>query len=182
MLGAEQERWLHDGLRSGSGRWKLIGQATQISPWGVPTPDGDRLVYNDGWDGYPAARARLLSHITQYGLENVVFLGGDVHRHVAANVRADVFDPQAPVVASEFVTSSLTTAGIPDPLMSWIRRSNPDILHARSDERGYMLLDVTDRSLHCVARATGFPVLAHSALHTQARFRVDAGRAGPQRE
>ena len=57
-----------------------------------------------------------------------------------------------------------------------------DILHARSDERGYMHLDVTQRSLHCVARATGFPVLAHSNLVTQARFRVDAGRAGPQRE
>ena len=182
VLGAEQERWLHDGLRGSSGRWKLIGQATQISPWSVPTPDGDRLVYSDGWDGYPAARARLLSHLHQHGLENVVFLGGDVHRHVAANVRANVFDPQAPVVASEFVTSSLTTAGIPDPLMSWIRRSNPDILHARSDERGYMLLEVTDRSIHCTARATGFPVLAHSALHTQARFRVEAGRAGPQRE
>jgi len=80
------------------------------------------------------------------------------------------------------VTSSLTTAGLPETLMSLIRRSNTDILHARSDERGYMQVDVTGSSIHCVARATGFPVLAHSALHTQARFRVDAGRAGPQRE
>ena len=182
MLGAAQEHWLHTGLRDASGRWKLVGQATQISPWGVPTPDGQRLVYSDGWDGYPAARARLLQHIATHQLDNVVFLGGDVHRHVAAQVRAQPDRPESPVIASEFVTSSVTTAGLPDPVMSWIRRSNPDILHARSDERGYMLLDVTDRSLHCVARATGFPVLAHSALHTQARFRVDAGRAGPQRE
>jgi alkaline phosphatase D len=182
MLGADQEHWLQEGLRSADTRWKLIGQATQVSPWGVPGPDGKPMVYSDGWDGYPAARARLLAHIERHRLENVVFLGGDVHRHVAARLRATPRDPQATVVASEFVTSSLTTAGLPESLMSLIRRSNVDILHARSDERGYMQVDVTDRSLHCVARATGFPVLAHSALHTQARFRVEAGRAGPQRE
>lgn len=182
MLGEHQERWLQDGLRTATGRWKLVGQATQLSPWGVPTPDRRRLVYSDGWDGYPASRARLLDHIATHRLDNVVFLGGDVHRHVAARLRAHADRPDTPVIASEFVTSSLTTAGLPDPLMSLIRRSNPDILHARSDERGYMQIDVTDRSLHCVARATGFPVLAHSALQTQARFRVEAGRAGPQRE
>jgi alkaline phosphatase D len=182
MLGTDQERWLQDGLRSATGRWKLIGQATQVSPWGLATPDGRTLFYSDGWDGYPAARARLLRHIADQGLDNVVFLGGDVHRHVAARLRAHPGDPRTPVVASEFVTSSITTAGMPDALMSLIRRSNLDILHARSDERGYMQLDITDRSLHCVARATGFPVLAHAPLSTQARFRVDSGRAGPQRE
>ena len=182
VLGADQERWLQDGLRSATGRWKLIGQSTQMSPWGLPGPDGRKLVYSDGWDGYPAARTRLLEHIATHQLQNVVFLGGDVHRHVAARLRANPDDPRTPVVASEFVTSSITTAGLPESLMSLIRRSNADILHARSDERGYMALDVTDRSLHCVARATGFPVLAHAQLHTQARFRVDSGRAGPQRE
>jgi alkaline phosphatase D len=182
MLGADQERWLQEGLRGAKSRWKLIGQATQVSPWGVPGPDGAPMFYSDGWDGYPAARARLLSYIASAQLDNVVFLGGDVHRHVAACLRAEPRDLQSPVVASEFVTSSLTTAGLPETLMSLIRRSNTDILHARSDERGYMQVDVTGRSIHCVARATGFPVLAHSALHTQARFRVDAGRAGPQRE
>jgi alkaline phosphatase D len=182
MLGAAQERWLHAGLRDSTCRWKLIGQATQLSPWGLPGPDGEPVIYTDGWDGYPAARARLLGHLHAHRVENAVFLGGDVHRHVAAQLRVNPRDPQSPVVASEFVTSSLTTAGLPESFMSLIRRSHPDILHARSDERGYMQVDVTDRSIHCVARATGFPVLAHSALHTQARFRVDAGRAGPQRE
>ena len=182
VLGAEQERWLEDGLRTATGRWKLIVQSTQFSPWSVPGPAGRRMVYSDGWDGYPEARARLLDHIARHQLDNVVFLGGDVHRHVAAQLRAHPGDSRSPVIASEFVTTSITTAGLPESLMSLIRRSNPDILHARSDERGYMHLDVTDRSLHCVARATGFPVLAHSNLVTQARFRVDAGRAGPQRE
>lgn len=182
MLGSQQERWLEDGLRSATGRWKLIGQGTQVSPWGVPGPAGRRVVYTDGWDGYPRARARLLDHIARHRLDNVVFLGGDVHRHVAAQLRAVPEDARTPVVASEFVTTSITSAGLSDALMSLIRSSNPDILHARSDERGYMQLDVTARSLHCVARATGFPVLAHSNLVTQARFRVDSGRAGPQRE
>jgi alkaline phosphatase D len=181
MLGAAQERWLQEGLRTSGSRWRLIAQATQLSPWGLPGPDGRPLVYSDGWDGYPQARARLLAHLARHRLDNTVFLGGDVHRHVAAQLRADNI-PGEPVVASEFVTSSITSAGMPDALMSLIRSSNPDILHARSDERGYMQLDVMTGSLHCVARATGFPVLTHSNLATQARFVVEAGRAGPQRE
>ena len=84
------------------------------------------------------------------------------------------------MVASEFVATSLTSAGMPQSTMSLIRRANPDILHARSDVRGYMQLEVTERSLNCIARATDFPVLPHSRMRTLARFHVEAGRPGPQ--
>ena len=181
LLGMRQEGWLAEGLRGSTARWKLVGQCTQISAWGIPGPGGRRVIFTDGWDGYPVARARMLQDIADHRVDNVVFLGGDVHRHVAAVLRPRPNDPASPAVATEFVTSSLTTAGMPEAAMSLIRRSNPDILHARSDERGYMLFDVTPGSLHCVARATGFPVLPHAQMATQARFRVDAGRVGPQR-
>lgn len=180
MLGHAQEEWLHAGLRTATARWKLVGQATQISAWGVRPPLGRPVVYTDGWDGYPQARARMLARLGHEGIDNVVFLGGDVHRHVAANLRVRPNDPASPVVASEFVTTSVTTAGMPGPALSLIRRSNPDILHARSDERGFMEVTVTPDSVHCIARATDFPVLPHSRLRTQAHFRVMAGHPGIQ--
>ena len=31
-----------------------------MSPWGLPAPDGRRLVFTDGWDGYARERAALL--------------------------------------------------------------------------------------------------------------------------
>lgn len=180
MLGPTQRQWLQQGLAGSRRRWKLIGQSTQMSPWGLPAPDGRRLVFTDGWDGYAQERAALLGFIGAQRIDDVVVLGGDVHRHVAAQLRARPGDPRSPVVASEFVATSLTSAGMPQSTMSLIRRANPDILHARSDVRGYMQLEVTERSLNCIARATDFPVLPHSRMRTLARFHVEAGRPGPQ--
>ena len=91
--------------------WQLLAQATQIAPSAIETPLG-RSIYSDGWDGYPGARTRLMQAIAGQPQGNVVCLGGDVHRHVAARLRADPMDPRSAVVASEFVTSSLTTRGL----------------------------------------------------------------------
>lgn len=179
LLGLAQERWLGQGLATSTRAWKLVGQATQMSPCGIDTPAG-RVVYSDGWDGYAPARQRLLQGIADAGLRDVVMLGGDVHRHVAANLRVQPNEPRSPVVASELVTSSISSRGVSDAAMALIRRSNPDILHARSDERGYMLCEFDKHSLHCIARATAFPVTARASLHTQAAFAIESGRAGPQ--
>lgn len=180
LLGAAQERWLAQGLADSPHAWKLLAQGTQMSAWGLSLPFM-RGIYSDGWDGYPAARRRLLQHVQDAGIANVVSLGGDVHRHVAAPLRLQGNDPASPVLASEFVTSSISTRGLPESVMQAVRRSNPDLLHARSDERGYAFIDAAPGLLQCEFRATAFPVGDHARLHTQARFAVEAGHPGPQR-
>ena len=180
MFGMAQERWLAEGLSACPRQWKVLGQATQISPSAIETPLGRRL-HTDGWDGYPRARERLLNAIAEPRLADVLCLGGDVHRHVAANLRLRPNDARSPVVASEFVTSSITSRGASEASMALIRSSNPDMQHGRSDERGYALVEVTPAAASCEFRATAFPVLADARLHTQARFVVEAGRAGVQR-
>lgn len=177
MLGAEQERWLAQGLAASARRWKLIGQSTQISESGIDTPLG-RRVYTDGWDGYAMARERLLRAIAEPAVANVVCLGGDVHRHVAAQLRLRANDERSPVVASEFVCSSVTSRGVSEALMAMMRASNPDMLHGRGDERGYALLEFTPEAARCEFRATAFPVQPEARLATQASFAVEAGRAG----
>lgn len=179
VFGAKQERWLTQGLTGSPRQWKLLAQGTQISPSGLDTPLG-RTVYSDGWDGYPQARERLLRTVANAQLRDVVCLGGDVHRHVAAPLRVIPNDPHSLAVASEFVTSSVTTRGLSEAANLAMRISNPDLLHARSDERGYALLDVTPDRLHCEFRAATFPVAPSARLHTQASFVVEAGQAGPQ--
>jgi alkaline phosphatase D len=181
VFGPAQERWLMQGLADhrDAHTWKLLAQATQMSSWGVDMALA-RGIYTDGWDGYPRARERLLQHVHDAGLANVVNLGGDVHRHVAANLRLAPNDTASPVLASEFVTSSISSRGLPEMAMQAVRRSNPDLLHARSDERGYALIEATPALLHCEFRAAAFPVAEQARLHTQARYAVEAGRAGPQ--
>jgi alkaline phosphatase D len=109
-------------------------------------------------------------------------LGGDVHRHVAANLRLRPEERRSPVVATEFVCSSVTSRGLSEAVMAAIRASNPDLVHARSDERGYALIELTPTGASCDFRATPFPVQAEARLHSQARFQVEAGRAGVARD
>ena len=181
MFGPAQERWLEAGLAASRRQWRLLAQATQIAPGGVDTALG-RSVYSDGWDGYPSARSRLMRAIAAHPEGDVVCLGGDMHRHVAARLRADPLDARSPVVASEFVCSSLTSRGASEAANALIQASNPDLLHVRGDERGYLLLELTPERLVCDMRATAFPVLADASVHTQARWAVQRGRAGPERD
>lgn len=181
VFGTLQEAWLRDGMVRSDRPWKLVAQGSQISPWGVDTPLG-RSVYSDAWDGYPQARERLMATLAQAGPGQVVTLGGDVHRHVVGQLRRRPNDPRSPVLATEFVTSSLTTRGLPEAAMAWIRHANPDLQYARSDERGYALIDVTPRALSCEFRGCRFPVLHDARLERQARHVVEAGHPQAQRD
>jgi len=179
MLGSAQEAWLMQGLADSARHWKLIAQSTQMSSSGVPTPLG-RSSFNDAWDGYPMARERLLSGLTDLRLQNAVVLGGDVHMNVAANLRVRPNDEQSPVVASEIVTTSISSRGMSETMLAPIRDNNPDIRHARADERGYTLLEIRPGGVMATFRATPHPVQPDSVLRDQARFEVVAGRAGVQ--
>ena len=179
MLGSTQERWLAEGLSQSKRQWKLLAQATQISSTSVPAPVG-RSYWNEAWDGYPEARKRLLQAVVDAKLQNVVTLGGDVHSNVAANLRLEPNNPQSPIVASEFVTTSITSRGLGDKPAAVIRDSNADLLHFRSDERGYSLITVTPQDVRCDFRTTKFPAGSEAGLKTQASYQVKNGKAGPQ--
>lgn len=179
MLGAEQERWLTGSLSASKRRWKLVAQATQISSTSVPAPVG-RSYWNDAWDGYPEARKRLLQTMVDAKLSNVVTLGGDVHCNVAAPLRLEPNNPASPIVASEFVTTSITSRGLGDKAAAVIRESNADLLHYRPDERGYSLITITPDQVRCDFRTTKFPAGSEPTLKTQASYVVKNGKAGPQ--
>ena len=62
-----------------------------------------------------------------------------------------------------------------------MQAANPDLLHARGDERGYIRFDITPQALHADMRGTPAPALPGSVLRSQARWVVPSGQAGPQR-
>ena len=177
MLGGVQERWFDQGFRRSTRTWKLLAQTTQISSSSVSTPVG-RSTWNDAWDGYPEARRRLLQTIVDAKQSNVVTLGGDVHMNVAAQLRLQPNDANSPIVASEIVTTSITSRGMGEKVLAVIRDNNPDLLHARADERGYTLVQVTPEQVRCDFRTTAFPAGSAPGFKTQASFVVERGVAG----
>ena len=63
-------------------------------------PGPGRRAWTDGWDGYPAARERLLDTFKSKNVANPVVIGGDVHCFNVSQLKLDFDDPASPVVAS----------------------------------------------------------------------------------
>src|SRR4029079_15091268 len=80
MMGADQERWLFDGLDHSQSRWNVI-------PWKVlwapvdKAPGPTRALAMDQWAGYDVARTRLLKFLAGDPAKNPVVLSGDIHNN-----------------------------------------------------------------------------------------------------
>lgn len=181
FLGHAQEHWLADGWDRDR-PWNLVAQQTLMARYTRTPVTGPRTgrFWADGWDGYPLARQRLLQGIAERRLPGAVVLGGDIHAHVVADLKADANDPQSPTVASEFCGTSISSRGVPQLVMDSLRPLNPHLLHARSDQRGYIALEVGPRELRADLMAVQRPTDPASAVQVSARFAVELGRPGPQ--
>lgn len=183
MLGSEQEAWLEAGLRSSKARWNVLAQQTLMAPSSqVPTAtaEGGR-VWTDGWDGYPAARRRLLDTLLTTHAANPLVLGGDVHTFYATELRRDFSRPVSqtnPLVATEFVGTSVTSSSRPQKRTAQYVAMNPHIKYGRSDKRGWMLLEVTPKEVR--TRFMGLDDVRDAASRQRvlAQFRVKDGKAG----
>ena len=179
MLGSKQAQWLEDGLTRSGARWNVIAQQTLMARVDR-TPGEGESYWTDGWDGYPASRARLLGFIAGRRIANPLVIGGDLHTHIVADLKTDFDDPRAPVVATEIVGTSITSQGIaPKTLEAW-REDNPHFRYANSLRRGYTTLEFTEG--RCTARMRSvYPWDRNASVGTLATWIVENGRPGAQR-
>ena len=186
LLGAEQERWLADGW-SLDRPWNLLAQQTLMArhswedPAGNSKDDPRGMYWTDGWDGYAPARNRLLGTVAQRQVPGVVVLGGDVHANYVADLKADYDDPKAPVVASEFCGTSISSLGLDQARLDAARPLNPHVQYARADQRGYVQLRVTREQTDAALRVLADGRDPASSISTAGRFSVAAGKPGARR-
>jgi alkaline phosphatase D len=146
MLGREQEAWLNAGLERGPQGWNLIAQGTMVARRDEQ-PGAGELYFTDNWSGYPAARARLTRALQEQRTRNPVILSGDLHAFVAAHVNATAEQPDSPVVAPEFVATSITSDSRPQATLDGWVAENPDLLLAEGRYRGYLALRLMPQRL-----------------------------------
>lgn len=181
LLGAAQERWLDEGLAASRTRWNLIVQQTLFSPLARPR-ENVRAYWTDGWDGYPAARDRLLRSIVERRAQNPVIIGGDVHATYVADVHARPDDVSSPMIATEICGTSITSQGPSAKTTDITRAANPHIRYANGVDRGYVVLDIGADKLEARLRTVGTVKAQDSPIGTLGRFEVQAGRAGIARD
>ena len=172
LMGPAQEAWLYDGMRESrqSGTtWQVLAQQIVMSSMTLSLPDLDGVIdglpdnvrqrlkvvnattqaglpFNmDAWDGYPAARDRLLG-AAQEANTNLVVLAGDSHNGWASNL-----DRGGAAAGIEFAGHSVTSPGAeyylpllkPQEFAARQVAGNGQLQWADTGQRGYMAVELT---------------------------------------
>ncbi|APT91542.1 alkaline phosphatase [Corynebacterium sphenisci DSM 44792] len=203
MLGSAQFRFLADRWRSSTARWNLVGNSVMFTPVLIP-PMPPRagaavaellglpeqgLPYNlDQWDGYAAERRRVIGLLDAEGIDNVVFLTGDIHSSWACDVPREPGDyPGAGVVAAEIVCTSVSSPNIDDivglPQRNPISRAAETALtganrHCRYlefDHHGYARVTVAPDAILAEYRFVDDKANPAARVFTHRRFRIRRG-------
>ena len=184
LLGERQERWLEQGLRASRADFEVIGQASIMGQMRMPatrSPEmqpGDAL-WNDSWDGYPAARLRALEQWDHK--KNVLSLGGDVHATYVNDLVANFDDPKSRVLATEIVGTSISSPSWPQAATERVMSYNPHMRFGKSDQRGYTLLALQGGRATAHMRVVSDARKPDNTVATAASFVVESRRPGAQR-
>lgn len=174
ITGRQQMDWLKGALSRSTAQWQLVGNPVMIAPLsigGLPTAVADTVagllggvvsangvpLNTDAWDGYTDDRRELFDYIVEDGIDDVVFLTGDIHTGLAADLPLDKATyPLSGTAGVELVCASVTSDNFDEELgapstaiAAALRLSNPHYRYANLDDHGYCVLDVTPERVQC---------------------------------
>jgi alkaline phosphatase D len=198
VTGPDQFRWLKNGIRTSSARWKVVGNPVLFMPvllppldrstmgavtdlLGVP-PEGASVV--GGWDGYRNDQVEMTNELAEHNVKDVVFLTGDIHTAWAADIPRDAAAyPQTGSVATEFVVPSVTSDSIGDvlgaaasePVSEGVKALNHHVHYMNPSDHGYGVLTVMRQAAQMDWYFVSDRTRADSGEKHGVSFRVAAG-------
>jgi alkaline phosphatase D len=178
LLGYEQEQWLIEGLQRAETAWNVVAQGQLVAQLRQKNRVGEVGYWTDGWDGYPAARQRLLDAMAASRVPNPVFIGGDIHSFWATDLMQDFSNPRSATVATEFVGTSITSDPPPHGLIAQLLPENPHVRFFESGYRGYVVVDVNRDRMLARFRAISDRLDPRATVATLKQFIVVSGAAG----
>jgi alkaline phosphatase D len=179
LLGNDQEQWLMKRLDRSRASWNVLAQQIQIAHLDrMPGPEARYSM--DKWDGYEQNRARLLKFLGTRKPSNPVTLAGDVHNNWVNDLRLDVDDPGTPVVATEFVGTSISSTGDGSEMSETMKAmvSENECVRFANNHRGYVRFDVQPRELRADFRVVEYVSKPGAPITTRASFVVEDGHPG----
>ncbi|MDQ0214486.1 alkaline phosphatase D [Oikeobacillus pervagus] len=175
LLGEEQERWLLDGLATSQAKWKVLAQQVFFAHRdGDFDPEGE-YVSMDAWDGYPAARQRIVDFLAEKDIKNTIVITGDVHTNWANEIKVDFHDANSQNVAVEFVGTSITSNGDGSDVKkdtAQYLQENPHIKFY-NNYRGYVRCKLTQDTWQTDFRVVPYVSKPGAPISTRASFIVE---------
>ena len=181
LLGEIQKSWLFETLNSSRSHWNVLAQQVMMARVDrVPGPDVSYSM--DQWSGYDVPRRELLQYLQQSRTRNPVVLAGDIHSNWASDLKVDFDNPESPVVASEFVCTSISSGGDGEPgheYAATVQRENP-FVKLFNKQRGYISCELTPGLWKSHYRVLESVTSRNSPISTLATLLVEDGRPGVQ--
>ncbi|WP_238178415.1 alkaline phosphatase D family protein [Calothrix sp. 336/3] len=183
MTGTKQEKWLFKGLDKSQARWNVIAQQTMLAEFDFD-PRPDIGVFNlDQWDGYVAARDRLLKYLYQRQPNNPVVITGDIHSSWVHDLKLDFKNPASVTVGTEFIGTSISS-DFPKEFIAPVQAALSDNPHTKffdGANRGYVRCKLTPELWQSDYRVVSSIVDENGTISTLASFVVQNGIPGAQR-
>lgn len=145
MLGRDQKNWLYQKLITSGATWNVLAQQVMMGMVGTSRDGGEPGYSMDQWPGYTAERMELMRFLAERQIRNPVVLTGDIHSHWVNELRVDDREHDAPLVATEFVATSLSSGGNGKEKPAGLEQmlsANPCVKF-HNGERGYVRCTVT---------------------------------------
>ncbi len=179
LLGAEQERWLSEGLSASSARWQVLAQQVMMAPFD-PRVGAEVEAYMDGWAGYPAARERVLATIAERAPNRTIVLSGDIHSNWVNELHAGFDRPGRPVVGAEFVGTSIASGGDGEDQWRTVPGAVGENPHLKwhTARRGYVVCNVSESEWRADYREVPYVTRPGAPVTTASSWRVAHGRPG----
>ncbi|MCI0335102.1 MAG: alkaline phosphatase D family protein [Planctomycetes bacterium] len=179
MLGAAQLEWTQKSLVESTARWNVLAQQVMMAMVGLVAGE-DQGYSMEKWPGYAHERGRLIQFLADRQISNPVVLTGDIHSNWVNDLRVDDRQSVAPVIATEFVGTSLSSDGdgieTPRKLAATIAE-NPCVRFYNA-ERGYVRCTVTPASWRSDFRVVPYVTRPGAPVTTRASFVVESGQLG----
>ena len=170
MLGADQEAWLGDELAASDARWNVLAQQTVVAH----VPFAADLVNLDQWDGYPAARGRLVDQLA--GVANPVVITGDIHLAAAGTIESAPGQPVAAELVGTSISSSFPLADAIEGLVAEL----PNVQHINAHQRGYVVCEVTADELRADFRVVSTVAEREATVETDVSLVIADGDPVPR--
>ena len=105
-------------------------------------------------------------------------LSGDIHSYWTNDLKLDFDKPNSPVVATEFVGTSVTATPPPEDQMRRYVRDNPHIHFFEPKFRGYVSVDLTRERMQTRYRTVSDITDPQATVSTLKSYVVESGKAG----
>lgn len=183
MTGKRQERWLLNGLDKSQARWNVIAQQTMFAEFDFDARPSTELFNLDQWDGYVAARDRIINFLNQRRPSNPVVITGDIHSSWVHDLKVDFSNPYSATVGTEFVGTSISS-DFPSILIPFATAALSDNPHTKFFDgafRGYVRCHLTRKQWQSDYRVVSSILDPNAPTSTLASFVVENGQPGAQR-